>query len=62
VVVDASKGLFGSVGTYGWDGAAGTTFLSDPREELTALFFTQVSPWPERIHEQFKTLVYQALL
>jgi CubicO group peptidase (beta-lactamase class C family) len=62
VVVDDSKGLFGSIGTYGWDGAAGTTFLSDPREELTALFFTHVSPWPPGIHEQFKTLVYQALV
>jgi CubicO group peptidase (beta-lactamase class C family) len=62
VVADDSKGLFGSVGTYGWDGAAGTTFLTDPQEELTALFFTQVSPWPAGIHEQFKTLVYQALV
>ena len=62
VVVDDSKGLFGSIGTYSWDGAAATTFLTDPREELTALFFTQVSAWPAGIHEQFRTLVYQALV
>jgi CubicO group peptidase (beta-lactamase class C family) len=61
VVADESKGLFGSRGTYGWDGLAGTSFFVDPVEELTGLFFTQINPWPDRLLEQFRTLVYQAL-
>jgi CubicO group peptidase (beta-lactamase class C family) len=61
VVVDESRGLFGSAGTYSWDGMAGTTFIADPREELVGLFFTQVNPWPPSFHEQFRTLVYQSL-
>jgi CubicO group peptidase (beta-lactamase class C family) len=61
VVEDESVGLQGSRGTYSWDGLACTTFFADPREELAALFFTQISTWPPRIHEQFRTLVYQAL-
>ncbi len=62
VVADESVGLCGSRGTYSWDGMAGTTFLVDPVEDLVALFFTQISPWPPRLHEQFRTLVYQALV
>jgi CubicO group peptidase (beta-lactamase class C family) len=54
--------LHGSPGTYSWDGAAGTTFLVDPAEDLVAVFFTQVGPWPARLHEHFHTLVYQALV
>ncbi len=61
VVEDESVGLQGSRGTYSWDGLACTTFFADPREELAAVFFTQISTWPARIHEQFRTLVYQAL-
>jgi CubicO group peptidase (beta-lactamase class C family) len=61
VVVDESRGLNGSAGTYSWDGLAATTFFVDRREELTALFFTQVNPWPARLHEHFRTLVNQAL-
>ncbi len=62
VVVEEYAGLFGSAGTYSWDGLAGTSFFVDPREEMTALFLTQITPWPPAMVEQFKTLVYQALV
>lgn len=61
VLVTEYEGLSGSPGTYGWDGLAGTTFFVDPAEDLTALFFTQITPWPPALHQQFRTLVYQAL-
>jgi CubicO group peptidase (beta-lactamase class C family) len=31
-----------SIGTYGWGGAAGTTWFTDPQEDLIAICFTQL--------------------
>ena len=53
----------GSVGDYGWGGAASTAFWVDPVNELTAVFLTQLLPssaYP--IRSQLKQLVHQALL
>ena len=62
VLVDESKGLFGSLGSYGWDGLASTTFWVDRKEELVAMLLPQMIPGPTGMHEQFRTLVYQALI
>jgi CubicO group peptidase (beta-lactamase class C family) len=55
-----------SPGTYGWGGAAGTTFFVDPKEKLFAICFTQVFNhmiMPDNNYqEEFERLVYQALL
>ena len=55
-----------SPGTFGWGGAAGTTFFADPKEKLLALCFTQMfnaMMVPENNYqEEFERLVYQALL
>ena len=54
--------LPGSVGTYYWTGAWGTTFWVDPVEDLTVSFFTQFIPsarYP--IRSQLRQLVYSAL-
>jgi CubicO group peptidase (beta-lactamase class C family) len=63
VVVDPVKAKVpGSVGEFGWGGAASTTFWVDPKEELTVLFLTQLLPsssWP--IRPVLRQLVYQAL-
>lgn len=64
VVMDvAQHGLLGSVGNYGWSGAAQTHFWVDPQEELIAMVMPQYMPedrdYPLR--EQFRVLVYQAL-
>lgn len=62
VFVDESSGLHGSTGAYSWSGLAGTTFWVDPKEELIGMFLPQVIPGPPGMHEQFQTLVYQALV
>ena len=55
-----------SPGTYGWGGAAGTSFFADPKEKLTAICFTQMlnhMMMPENTYlEEFEKLVYQALI
>ena len=58
--------LMRSIGTYGWSGAAGTTCIIDPKEELIILCFTQVMmhrTMPgNTCHEDFERLVYQSLI
>jgi CubicO group peptidase (beta-lactamase class C family) len=62
----AGHPIMRSVGTYGWSGAAGTTFFADPVEDLIAMCFTQVfmhQMMPgNTCHEEFERLVYQALV
>jgi CubicO group peptidase (beta-lactamase class C family) len=53
----------GSHGEFGWGGAASTAFWVDPRERITAGFFTQLRPsstWP--IRSRLHQLIYQALV
>jgi CubicO group peptidase (beta-lactamase class C family) len=53
----------GSVGDFGWGGAASTFFWIDPVEDLTVLFLTQLLPsstYPLR--SELKQLVHQALV
>ena len=59
----AQAKVLGSEGMYGWGGAASTSFFIDPREELIGLLLTQLNPsryYP--IRNEFKVLVYQALV
>jgi CubicO group peptidase (beta-lactamase class C family) len=64
VRVDLAKGNeLGSVGQFGWSGAATTTVTIDPKEQLVALVFAQHMPFNEHdLFWNFKTLVYQALV
>jgi CubicO group peptidase (beta-lactamase class C family) len=62
VMLEEYPGLYGSAGTYGWSGMAGTDFFVDHKEGLTALYMTQIIPWPPAMMEQFRTFVYQALV
>ena len=50
------------VGSYGWGGAYGTTYLIDPESRLTILMMQQVVPQASDLRQKFATLVYQALL
>jgi CubicO group peptidase (beta-lactamase class C family) len=53
----------GSVGEYGWGGAATTAFLVDPVEDLTVSFFTQLLPSSTHpVRPQLKQMVHQALV
>lgn len=59
----AAAKLHGSLGDFGWGGAASTTFWIDQVEGVTAEFYTQLLPsstWPLRPY--FRSLVYQALV
>lgn len=67
VVLDpARRGLLGSVGQFGWSGAAATWFTIDPQQQLIAILMMQHLPRrlprdPPRLNRQFNDLVYQAL-
>ena len=53
-----------SVGTYGWNGGLGTSWISDPGKGLTAMLLTQRffdSPDLPAIHKDFQTAAYRAL-
>lgn len=53
----------GSVGEFAWGGMASTNFWTDPVEDLTCIFFTQLVPsssYPNRA--ELKALVHAALI
>ncbi len=55
--------LPGSVGEYGWSGAAGTTFWVDPKEQLFAIYMVQASDADTRfLRTQFRTMVQAAIV
>jgi CubicO group peptidase (beta-lactamase class C family) len=52
----------GSLGSYFWAGGCGTTFWCDPKEELAAVFMTQLIPFGRHpIARDLRTLVYAAV-
>jgi CubicO group peptidase (beta-lactamase class C family) len=63
VRVDLARGpLPGSLGAFGWDGAATTRARIDPKERLLMLVFTQHFPYDEHgLFWRFSTLVYSAI-
>jgi len=51
-------------GRYGWDGGLGTSWYSDPGEDMVTILMTQrawTSPNPPDICRDFWTLAYQAI-
>jgi CubicO group peptidase (beta-lactamase class C family) len=64
VTIDPVKAKVpGSVGDWGWGGAASTNFNVDPVEDTVCIVMTQLMPsstWP--IRSQLKQLVHQALV
>jgi CubicO group peptidase (beta-lactamase class C family) len=56
--------LCNAPGRFGWDGGYGTSWYSDPREQLTGILLTQRmmdSPRPPSVLADFWTSVYQAI-
>jgi CubicO group peptidase (beta-lactamase class C family) len=51
----------GSVGTFHWGGAAGTTFWVDPAERLTAVLMIQAPGQREHYRVLFRDMVYAAI-
>ncbi|MFO1086782.1 MAG: serine hydrolase domain-containing protein [Reyranellaceae bacterium] len=53
----------GSVGEYGWSGAAGTTFWIDPKEQLVGIYMVQASEGETRfLRTQFRAMVQAAIV
>ena len=48
-------------GEYRWDGAGGTFFFVDPRDDMFAICMMQSPSQRGRIQTELKTLIYQAL-
>ena len=65
VVVDSVQaGMFRSNGSFGWDGAFGTHFWVDPKEQLVGVFLVQAMAGPvvAGIQRDFETAVMQAIV
>ena len=49
----------GVVGEFFWDGAASTLFWVDPKNELSAVLFTQLMPFDRvQLHKRFRDAIY----
>ena len=55
--------MLGSIGEWGWSGAANTWFWIDPLENITGIIMTQfLPPFLLPVMQDFKNMVYQALV
>lgn len=62
VVVDSVQaGVFRANGSFGWDGAFGTHFWVDPKNELVAVLMIQL-PGGQIMHRPFETAVLQSII
>jgi CubicO group peptidase (beta-lactamase class C family) len=50
------------VGSFGWSGAATTTFSVDPEEKLTYVIMAQLMPNDTVLMQRVETLIYQAIV
>jgi len=63
VTLDAAAlGRLGSVDTFGWGGAASTTFSVNPAEDMAIVIMGQVMLSDGDLLQKVETLVYQALI
>ena len=64
VVLDVAKTEeLGSIGKFGWSGAAYTHFFIDPKEELIGIFMTQLMNHNDyTTREEFRVSVYQSIV
>jgi len=53
--------LHGSVGEYYWNGASGTAFWVDPKEQLIVVMMVQ-APAQQRLRALMRQLVHQAIV
>ena len=58
----AESALPGSIGEYGWAGAAKTYFWVDPKEELIGILMAQYMVSFDTLEKDFQVLAYQALV
>jgi CubicO group peptidase (beta-lactamase class C family) len=62
-VVTGRDELSATPGRFGWDGGYGTSWASDPEEEMVAILMTQCAQFPlfSRVYRDFWTAAYQAI-
>jgi CubicO group peptidase (beta-lactamase class C family) len=63
-IVTRRDDMAAPVGKFGWDGGLGTSWYSDPTEEMVTILMTQrawTSPSPPDVCRDFWTLAYQAI-
>jgi CubicO group peptidase (beta-lactamase class C family) len=62
-VVTRRDGVASVPGRYGWDGGSGTSWSTDPQEDMVAILLTQRWGFPllSGVHLDFWTSVYQAI-
>jgi len=63
-IVTRRDDVAGSVGKFGWDGGLGTSWYSDPREDMVTILMTQRAwtfPSPPDVCLDFWTSAYQAI-
>ena len=58
----AERGNIGSVGEFGWSGAASTHVLIDPKEDLVAIYCTQLLGGDFSVRAHFATMLYQSIV
>jgi len=61
-IVTRRDDIWAVPGKYGWDGGLGTSWYSEPKEEMVTILMTQsawTSPKPPNVY--FWTLAYQAI-
>ncbi len=58
----AQSGAPGSEGAYTWQGAAGTDFWVDPKEDIVGVAMIQTLPGLDRPGLALRVLAYQALV
>lgn len=62
LVSRAVAGSNGSIGEYGWGGAAGTYFLADPAKKLTVVYAQQREPNEEEyVQPRLRNIIYACL-
>ena len=63
VMTDLNKSIdgLGSIGEFGWGGAAATYFLVDVKNDLTAVLMTQVLGADNILNKDFFREIYQNL-
>jgi len=62
IIDDLAHGRMGSVGSFGWSGAATTFFTVDPEEELTFVIMGQKMPNDVSVRDKVENLIYQTLI